>query len=93
MQKNYFVNGQWNVICDVCGFKKKSGEVRKRWDGLIVCEEDFEMRHPLDFIRVPTESNNIQDSRPEGADQFILHNYGIYNQRIMGNLLNNCKIG
>lgn len=93
MQKNYFVNGQWNVICDVCGFKKKSGEVRKRWDGLMVCEEDFEMRHPLDFIRIPVEQNNIQDSRPEGADQFINNTYGLYNQRVMGNLFNNCRLG
>lgn len=93
MKKNYFINGQWNAICDVCGWKYKSGQLRKRWDGLMVCEYDFEMRHPLDFIRIPVEQNNVQDSRPEGNDQYLDNNYGIYNHRVMGNLVNNCRIG
>lgn len=56
MQNNdYYAKGQWNVICDVCGFKLKSGKVRKRWDGLMVCERDWERDHPQKFLRVRPE--------------------------------------
>lgn len=39
---------EWNVICDICNKKIKSSEAKKRWDGFIVCEADFEHRNPLD---------------------------------------------
>ena len=31
---NKFVSGQWNAICDRCGFKFKSSELKKDWQGL-----------------------------------------------------------
>ncbi len=52
INKSHFVSGQWNIICDVCGFKFKSGEVRKRWDGLMVCSKDYETDHPQKYLRV-----------------------------------------
>lgn len=55
----YQVKGQWNVICPVCGFKKKSGEMLKRWDGVYVCKEDWEIRHPQDFLRVEAEDTSV----------------------------------
>ena len=47
---------EWNVLCDVCGFKKKASEVKKRWDGYMVCAEDWEIRHPMDFF---TNKNDV----------------------------------
>ena len=38
----YYIPGSWNVICDSCGKKIKASEAKQRWDGLIVCPEDFE---------------------------------------------------
>lgn len=53
MPASRFIDGAWNVICDSCGFKKKSFEVRKRWDGLYVCADTcWETDHPQKFIRV-----------------------------------------
>ena len=52
MPSNHYVSGQWNAICDVCGFKFKSSKLKKRWDGLMVCKDDFEHDHPQKFIRV-----------------------------------------
>lgn len=69
--KNYFKDGSWNIICDVCGFRFKAEEVIKRWDGLYVCKEDFEVRHPLDFLRVRQENVSVPYVRPEPPDQFI----------------------
>jgi hypothetical protein len=73
--KLYFKSGAWNVICDVCGNKFKNTDVKKRWDGFIVCKDDFEHRHVADFIKIPAEHNNVTDPRHEPDDQFISVTY------------------
>lgn len=75
MLKNTYKPGLWNVICDVCARKLKSNEVRQRWDGFMVCEEDWEMRHPLDFIRAYQKEDTLPFTRPEPADQFVTVSY------------------
>lgn len=57
--------GDHNIICDVCGFKKKSSDIRERWDGLFVCEEDWEQRHPQDFIRGMPDDQSVPFARPD----------------------------
>jgi hypothetical protein len=52
-------------ICDVCGFRCRSSETRKRWDGLITCEADWEPRHPQDFVRGRVDNQNVPNPRPE----------------------------
>lgn len=54
----------WNAICDVCGFQYKAKDLRKRWDGLMVCKDDFEVRHPLDFYRVKNDHHQLPFTRP-----------------------------
>lgn len=61
---SYFKSGEWNAICDVCGFQFKSGELRLRWDGMRVCSKDWETRHPMDFIKIPKEDTSVPWSRP-----------------------------
>jgi hypothetical protein len=56
---------EYNGICDVCGFKKKSFELRKRWDGYWVCDEDWEARHILDFYRTKNDVHNLPFTRPD----------------------------
>lgn len=64
--QNQYKHGVWNAICDVCGEKFKSDELRKRWDGLMVCGPDWEPRHPQDFLRAIKEtSNKLPWSRPD----------------------------
>lgn len=67
--------GDWNAICDVCGFKYKASQMYKRWDGLMVCKEDWETRHPQDLIKIPKDIQSTPWSRPEPADVFIVVNY------------------
>ena len=62
--KNYYVSGSHNVTCDVCSRKIKSGQARKRWDGFIVCPEDYETRHPQDFVRARQDKITVPFSRP-----------------------------
>lgn len=49
----------------------KSGSAKKRWDGAIVCANDFELRNPLDFIRGRTEKIGVPFTRPEPEDSFL----------------------
>ena len=70
MSRNYYTSGQWNLICDVCGKKIKSGKSRHRWDGFVVCEDDYEQRHPQDFIRSRQDKITIPFNRPRPTDLF-----------------------
>jgi hypothetical protein len=63
--------GNWSIICDVCGFRFLNTEVKKRWDGLIVCEKDFETKHPQLTIRTPKENVVPPFVRPPPGDVFI----------------------
>jgi hypothetical protein len=67
----YFKSGTWNCICHVCGGQFKSDEILKRWDGHLVCRDDFEVRHIADFLRPITEKNTIPFVSPEPTDSFI----------------------
>lgn len=66
-----YVPGDFWRICDVCGFKKRASQTRKRWDNLIVCDADWEPRHPQDFVRGRKDRQTVPDPRPEGADTFL----------------------
>lgn len=55
----------WNASCDVCGFQFKASELRKRWDGLIVCDKDFETRHVLDFYKNREDFHPLPFTRPQ----------------------------
>lgn len=72
--KNYYVSGSHNVTCDVCSRKIKSGQARKRWDGFIVCPDDYETRHPQDFVRARQDKISVPFTRPRPPDAFRLMN-------------------
>lgn len=71
MPRNYYVSGGWNVICDSCGKKIKASEAKQRWDGLIVCPNDFEMRQPQDFVKARADKITVPFTRPRPTDDFI----------------------
>lgn len=53
-------------------FKYRAEKMRKRWDGQMVCEADWEMRHPLDFMRArPEDSQTVPFSNKENVDMEI----------------------
>lgn len=61
----------WAVICDRCGFRFHSDELKKEWTGLMVCHECWEPRHPQDFVRAVPEHITPPWVRPEGEDDFL----------------------
>jgi len=78
MARNQYMSGQWNVICDSCGKKIKAGEARKRWDGFIVCPEDYEQRHSQDFVRARQDKITVPFTRPRPVDTFVPTYYITY---------------
>lgn len=78
MPRTYFKSGEWNVWCMVCNKKIKSGEALKRWDGLIVCPEDYENRHPMDFLRARNERLSVPYVAATSFDTFDGPGYPIY---------------
>ena len=64
-------NGSWNVICDVCGRQYKNSELQMRWDGLMVCSGDWEIRQPQDFVHGVADKQAPPFTRPEQSDHFI----------------------
>ena len=75
MLKNHYTSGDWNVICDSCGKKIKASIAKHRWDGLIVCPEDFEVRHEQDFVRARQDKITVPYVRPKPADIFVNVSY------------------
>jgi hypothetical protein len=65
-------NGGWNVICDSCGRKFKDSDLQLRWDGLMVCSADWEVRQPQDFVHGVADTQAPKWARPEQADHFLL---------------------
>lgn len=62
------IPGDWNVICDVCGFKWKASQTLERWDGLRVCPYDWEPRHPHDFLRTKEDDQSVPFTRSDLPD-------------------------
>lgn len=67
---DYLAHGDYNVICDRCGFKYKASSCRMEWDNLFVCPECYEERQPQDFVRGLKDNQKVPIPRPEGEDVF-----------------------
>lgn len=42
--------------CQRCGFDYRASQMRKEWNGSLVCEDCYEPRHPQDFVKSVKES-------------------------------------
>lgn len=65
--------GQFNALCDRCGFKYKSGQLRLEWNNLRTCSGPqtnncWEPRHPQDKVRARKDDQSIPWARPEAPD-------------------------
>lgn len=71
MKNTWWTSGEWNTLCDLCGFKYKSSDLRQRWDGLMVCRKDWETRHPQEMMRPIPDQAKLPWTRPEATDIFV----------------------
>ena len=63
-----YVHGDFNVISDRSGFKLKRSECRREWNGLLVGKDEWEPRHPQDFVRGVKDDQSVPDPRPGAVD-------------------------
>lgn len=63
--KDNLILGDWNAICDRCGFKYKASALKEEWTGWMVCDKCWEPRHPQDLIRGIPDDPSVPWSRPD----------------------------
>ena len=64
-RSDFYKPGDWNVICDRCGMKRKASECRTTWDNLFVCRECWMPRPPQDFVRGVPDDQTVPTARPD----------------------------
>lgn len=69
--KPSYVKGDWIAMCDVCGRKYKASQLEQRWDGLMCCPDDWEIRQPQDFVRGVADTQIAPWLRSEPQDYFL----------------------
>ena len=70
--------GSHNVICDVCGLKYKNSDLKRRWDGAMVCNADWEPRHPQEFVRARPDAPQLPWTRTDAdAPQTYTPTWGL----------------
>jgi hypothetical protein len=65
---SYKPGDHW-VQCDRCASIIRSSDAMQTWDGLIVCPDDWEIRHPQDFVR--GRSEDIAATDPHDSNTYI----------------------
>ena len=68
--------GEYKAVCDVCGRIYHNIDLKLRWDGRMVCPDDFETQQPLDFQKIPRTEKSVPWSRPVPANEFDVVTYG-----------------
>jgi len=63
---NSYKAGDYWRECPVCGFDYLRSEMRTRWDGLLVCRDDNDIRNPQD---TPTYNHNHPPFIPDGQGE------------------------
>ena len=62
----HYISGRPWGCCDVCGFTVRHDTLRKRWDGFMVCADDYDPPPPeLNPRPFPAEGLPIRDARPD----------------------------
>ena len=76
--------GNWKAICDVCGRLYKATMLQKRWDGLMCCDEDWEIRQPQDFVKGQADHQIAPWLRDESTNNFIPFNFTEFLNAVTG---------
>lgn len=72
IHKPAYRRGDFLRRCDKTGFRRYASETQKEWNNLIVRREEFEPRHPQEFVRGRKDERAVPDARPgPSSDTFI----------------------
>jgi hypothetical protein len=50
---------KWWANCAVCSDQVLGGDMKRRWDGVMVCVQCWEPRHPMDFYRPRNDTHPL----------------------------------
>jgi len=92
------------ALCDRCGFRYKLLELRKEWNGLFVCQECYEPKHPqLDPPYHPADPEAIKNARPArqepivvqvgNPNQSLFSSNGMQPSQVNGDLIMKSRVG
>lgn len=63
-REGVYIPGDYYLLCDICGFKKRRSECSKDWEGKMVCTVTcLDERNPQDYIAPYPERQNVVDAR------------------------------
>lgn len=69
MREWKYIPGDPWAICDLCGKKIRKSETRINWKNQVVCENDYERKHPQLDLEIPNEENiAVENARPRPPD-------------------------
>lgn len=71
-RKGGYQKGEHLVVCDRSGRVYDSSNTRKEWNGLIVGKDEWEPRHPQEFVRGIRENIAVKQARPGGVKSIDL---------------------
>lgn len=67
----YEPGNHW-MVCDKCGCAIRADDAKQEWTGLWVCPDDWEVRHPQDFVRGRYDEIAASEPvRPDPPDEFV----------------------
>lgn len=66
--------GDWLVTCDRTGFRVLASDTQKEWDGAIVWDRVYEVRHPQDFVRSVRDVEMVPYARPKAEPVYLATN-------------------
>lgn len=69
-----YIPGDFWRVCDRCGLRYRQSQTKKTWDGLWVCDDCFEPRHPQDFVTGREDRQAVPEPRPEPEPYFLSDN-------------------
>jgi hypothetical protein len=58
-------------ICQQSGFRVPPRQLSRQWNGILARREDYDDRHPQEFLKGAPERRGVPVPRPEQADAFI----------------------
>lgn len=66
-----YIGGSFYRICDISGFKVRSFDTKKVWNGTIARKQSWEPRQPQDFVRGVPDDQSAPEPRPRSPNIFV----------------------
>jgi len=71
LKNDNYKKGDYLAICDQCGLQFHASELKKMWNGLYACKDDWEARPLYETPNKPSKPRKLPFVRPEGKDKFM----------------------